>query len=364
MTSSLDKFEEKSKMSNEHDNLEASSSASIAPPPLSRPWVELPPELAMDILKRLGTIEILESAHRVCTAWWKVCHEPAMWHTVDLKYTNVFSSKRGQVLEKICKIAVDRSQGQLLQVSIAKFGSTDLLNYVAERCGGLQNLESLDLSNNSFSGSIPFSFVNLLSMEILDLSSNFLSGTIPRSLEKLLHLKAINVSFNDLEGVIPSGGVFANSTLQSFLRNKGLCGMHILKVPACAITNPEQQSKSKVLVLKIVTPVAISFFLIFLLVSIWIMKRKKKGKSKDVEKVMEIRTYQLISYQEIQRAANNFDESNLIGVGSSGSVYKGTLSNGTAVAMKVLDLANEQLCKRFDTECEVMRNVRHKNLSL
>ncbi|XP_059276100.1 receptor kinase-like protein Xa21 [Lycium ferocissimum] len=43
-------------------------------------------------------------------------------------------------------------------------------------------------------------------------------------------------------------------------------------------------------------------------------------------------------------------------------MYKGTLSSGIAVAMKVLDLANEQVCKRFDTECEVMRNVRHRNL--
>uniref|UniRef100_M1C672 Serine-threonine protein kinase, plant-type n=1 Tax=Solanum tuberosum TaxID=4113 RepID=M1C672_SOLTU len=92
------------------------------------------------------------------------------------------------------------------------------------------------------------------------------------------------------------------------------------------------------------------------------MKRQKKGKSKDVEKVQEIRTHQLVSYHEIQLATNNFDESNLIGVGGSGSVYKGTLSGGTLVAIKVLDLQSEEVCKRFDTECEVMRNVRHRNL--
>uniref|UniRef100_M1DR60 Serine-threonine protein kinase, plant-type n=1 Tax=Solanum tuberosum TaxID=4113 RepID=M1DR60_SOLTU len=164
------------------------------------------------------------------------------------------------------------------------------------------------------------------------------------------------------EGEIPSGGVFANSTLQSFLGNKGLCGMHILEIPACAITNPGKQSKHKEVVLKFVTPVVIASFLIFLFVSIWIMKRHKKGKSKDVEEVPEIGTHQLVSYHEIQQATNNFDESNLIGEGSSGFVYKGTLFGGTAVAIKVLDLKNEKVCKRFDTECEVMRNVRHRNL--
>ncbi|KAF3645403.1 putative LRR receptor-like serine/threonine-protein kinase FLS2-like [Capsicum annuum] len=155
-------------------------------------------------------------------------------------------------------------------------------------------------------------------------------------------------------------GVFMNSTLQSFLGNKGLCGVHILEVPACTI--PGLQSKSKELVLKVVIPVVISFFLIFLSVSIWIIKRQKKGKSKDVEKVPDIRTHQLVSYHEIQRATNYFDESNLIGVGSSGTVYKGTLSSGIVVAIKILDLEYDEVCKRFDTECEVMRNVRHRNL--
>uniref|UniRef100_M1C625 Serine-threonine protein kinase, plant-type n=1 Tax=Solanum tuberosum TaxID=4113 RepID=M1C625_SOLTU len=228
---------------------------------------------------------------------------------------------------------------------------------IPTRFGELQNLQYLDLSNNSFFGKSPLSFANLISLVFLNLSFNALSGTIPMSLEKLSYLKSINVSFNDLEGEIPSGGVFANSTLQSFRGNKGLCGVHILDIPACDITNPGKQSKLKGVVLKIVTPLVISSFLIFLLVSIWIMKRHKKGKSKDVEKVSEIRTHQLVSYHEIQRATNNFDESNLIGEGSSGSVYKGILSSGTVVAIKVLDLENEQVCKRFDTECEVMRNI-------
>ncbi|WMV23597.1 hypothetical protein MTR67_016982 [Solanum verrucosum] len=181
---------------------------------------------------------------------------------------------------------------------------------IPTRFGELQNLQYLDLSNNSFFGQIPLSFANLMSLEFLNLSSNALSGEIP------------------------SGGVFANSTLQSFLGNKGLCGMHILEIPACAINNPGKQSKLK----------------------------ENKGKSKDVEKVREIGTHQLVSYHEIQQATNNFDESNLIGEGSSGSVYKGTLSRGTVVAIKVLDLESEQVCKRFDTECEVMRNVRHRNI--
>ncbi|KAK4720947.1 hypothetical protein R3W88_011180 [Solanum pinnatisectum] len=260
----------------------------------------------------------------------------SLWKMSGLLYLNMsHNSIEGEVPPTI---------GELKAIEELHLSSNNFSGQVPSRLGDLQRLKSLDLSNNSFSGSIPLSITNLMSLEDLDLSLNALSGIIPKSLEKLSYLTSINVSFNDLEGEIPSGGVFVNSTLLSFLGNKGLCGMHILELPACPITNPGQQSVSKKLVLKIVTPVVISFFMIFLL-------------SKDVEKVLEIKTYQLISYHEIKRAINYFDGSNLIGEGSSCSVYKGTLSSGTTVAIKVLDLENEQVCKREAHHLNLLQRV-------
>ncbi|KAH0679199.1 hypothetical protein KY284_020284 [Solanum tuberosum] len=184
--------------------------------------------------------------------------------------------------------------------------------------GGLKTIVELDLSCNHFSGMIPSQLGDLQNLKSLDLSNNSFLDSIPLSFAKLISLEYLDLSLNALsEGEIPNDGVFVNSTLQSFLGNRGLCGMHILEVPTCPINNPGKQLKSKELMLKIVTPVVISSFMILLLISIWIMKRKKIGKSKDVEKVLEIRTYQLISYHEIQRATNNFDESNLIAVSKS-----------------------------------------------
>ncbi|RVW29852.1 Receptor kinase-like protein Xa21 [Vitis vinifera] len=61
-------------------------------------------------------------------------------------------------------------------------------------------------------------------------------------------------------------------------------------------------------------------------------------------------------------ATNDFSEANILGVGSFGSVFKGILSEGTLVAVKVLNLQLEGAFKSFDAECKVLARVRHRNL--
>ncbi|TYI62699.1 hypothetical protein E1A91_D10G265400v1 [Gossypium mustelinum] len=54
---------------------------------------------------------------------------------------------------------------------------------------------------------------------------------------------------------------------------------------------------------------------------------------------------------------------NLVGSGSFGSVYKGILEeSGVAIAVKVLNLLNHRASKSFFTECEALKNIRHRNL--
>ncbi|KAJ8443472.1 hypothetical protein Cgig2_016955 [Carnegiea gigantea] len=66
-------------------------------------------------------------------------------------------------------------------------------------------------------------------LESLDLSNNNFSGEIPQRLTKLTSLEVINVSYNLLVGPIPQGGQFGASDESSFVGNLGLCGIPLSK---------------------------------------------------------------------------------------------------------------------------------------
>ncbi|CAL9112010.1 unnamed protein product [Musa acuminata var. zebrina] len=67
-------------------------------------------------------------------------------------------------------------------------------------------------------------------------------------------------------------------------------------------------------------------------------------------------------FQEILDATNKFDESLLLGVGGFGKVYKGTLDDGTKVAVKRGNPRSEQGLAEFQTEIEMLSKLRHRHL--
>ncbi|KAL8482262.1 hypothetical protein ACS0TY_028424 [Phlomoides rotata] len=68
------------------------------------------------------------------------------------------------------------------------------------------------------------------------------------------------------------------------------------------------------------------------------------------------------SYVQLLQATRGFSETNLLGSGGIGSVYKGTLSNGLSIAVKVFNLELKGAAESFVTETEILSSIRHRNL--
>ncbi|XP_074270053.1 cysteine-rich receptor-like protein kinase 25 isoform X2 [Silene latifolia] len=70
----------------------------------------------------------------------------------------------------------------------------------------------------------------------------------------------------------------------------------------------------------------------------------------------------LFKFEKLSAATNNFQESNKLGQGGFGPVYKGTLEDGQEVAIKRLSGTSRQGVEEFMNEVLVISKLQHRNL--
>ncbi|XP_071723391.1 uncharacterized protein [Rutidosis leptorrhynchoides] len=225
--------------------------------------------------------------------------------------------------------------------------------------GRFMSLEQLFIQQNSFNGKIPSSLSSLRGLQFADFSSNNLSGEIPDFLSRF-ELQYLNLSNNNFEGEVPTKGVFTNASLTSIQGNGKLCGGIIeFQLPKCQSNTMKKSGLTRTKKLIIYTTAGIFGVLLISIFPFLCLLRKKRNQyaSKSLENSLL-----KVSYKNLIDATEGFSSTNLVGVGSFGSVYKGIINQETTVAVKVFDLLRKGASKSFIVECEALRNIRHRNL--
>ncbi|KAL9226743.1 hypothetical protein vseg_002517 [Gypsophila vaccaria] len=69
-----------------------------------------------------------------------------------------------------------------------------------------------------------------------------------------------------------------------------------------------------------------------------------------------------MEYKLLESTTGNFDESNILGVGGFGRVYKAKLDSDCYVAVKKIDGGGQEAEKEFENEIELLSKIRHQNI--
>lgn len=77
---------------------------------------------------------------------------------------------------------------------------------------------------------------------------------------------------------------------------------------------------------------------------------------------MKLKAVQVLTYKDMEIATNKFSESNVIGNGGYGLVYKGILSDGTVAAIKTLHREGKQGERAFRLEVDLLSQLRSPHL--
>ncbi|KAH9713122.1 putative LRR receptor-like serine/threonine-protein kinase [Citrus sinensis] len=247
-------------------------------------------------------------------------------------------------------------------------GSNGFSGKISPSITKLKFLASLELQDNDLSGTLPDFLGSMTHLQSLNLANNKFSGSIPATWSQLSNLKHLDLSSNNLTGRIPMQ-LFSIAKF-NFTGTHLICGSSLEQPCMSRPSPPVSTSRTKLRI--VVASASCGAFVLLSLGALFACRYQKLRKLKhdvffDVagEDDCKVSLTQLrrFSCRELQLATDNFSESNIIGQGGFGKVYKGVLSDNTKVAVKRLqDYYSPGGEAAFQREVHLISVAIHKNL--
>lgn len=147
-----------------------------------------------------------------------------------------------------------------------------------------------------------------------------------------------------------------------------------------------QTKSSRKLLIRLITASSVMGIIILSIICLWICHSKKiyKSSKKGTKRLDSLSGFPLSSfigkssgalktisqkglvavmdYNLLDSATNNFSESEILGVGGFGCVYRARLDENLCVAVKRLDGGSQDAIKEFQTEVDLLSKIHHPNI--
>ncbi|KAJ9675197.1 hypothetical protein PVL29_024228 [Vitis rotundifolia] len=259
---------------------------------------------------------------------------------------------------------IPNSLGLCKDLQFLDMSSNRITGSIPEEIGRLQGLDILlNLSRNSLSGPVPESFSNLSNLANLNLSHNMLTGSL-RVLGNLDNLVSLDVSYNNFSGSIPDTKFFQDLPATVFSGNQKLC---VNKNGCHSSGSLDGRISNRNLIICVVLGVTLTI-MIMCAVAIFLLRTHGAafGSSSDEENSLEwdFTPFQKLNFS-VNDIMNKLSDSNVVGKGCSGMVYRVETPMKQVIAVKKLwPKKSGELPERdlFSAEVTTLGSIRHKNI--
>ncbi|XP_060167615.1 leucine-rich repeat receptor-like serine/threonine-protein kinase BAM3 [Lycium barbarum] len=148
----------------------------------------------------------------VCDSWVGIKCLQGRVISINMSNMDLYGSVSPAIssLDKLEELLIDGNNftGEIKIENMSSLQSLNISNNLFSgnidwNYSSLANLEILDAYNNNFSSFLPVGVVNLKKIKYLDLGGNYFYGRIPESYGDLIELEYLSLAGNDLHGRIP-----------------------------------------------------------------------------------------------------------------------------------------------------------------